>query len=60
MNIDDQISKALLETHPQDFSIIIQYAKWIRVRRLVNNVFYFQSRLIRPYKRQVHWVGKQP
>lgn len=57
MNIDDKIFRAILDAHPDDLPLIKQYANWIRVRRIVNNIFYFETYWMKPAEIRVHWIG---
>ena len=58
MSIDDLIYQALLETHANDLTIIRQYARWLKIRRRVNQVFYdLPAHWVKPFRR-FHWLGR--
>jgi hypothetical protein len=61
MSTEDIIA-ALASAHPADLVNIRHYIAWIKIRRRVNNHFYFQAHWItRPASQlqecRVHWVG---
>lgn len=57
MGIDDDISKAIFESHPSDLPIIRKYIQWVKIRRLIHHRFYFMAHWMKSTKKY-HWVGR--
>lgn len=58
MDINEEIFLALLESHPDDLKVIKQYVRWVKVRRVIHDIFYKSAHWVRSGRR-VHWVGRR-
>ena len=56
MNYIDEILTTLLLLGPDDLENAKRYLKWIKIRRMVNNRFYFMAHWIGSRGRY-HWIG---
>lgn len=57
MGIDDEIAKAVFDSNKADLRTILNYVRWVKVRRQIHHRFYFDAHWIRPIG-NVHWVGR--
>lgn len=55
----DEIRCALEQSDPDDFPAIRQYIQWVRVRRIVTDIFYFRAHWIKPVEFKAHWAGRR-
>lgn len=60
--MQSEIRRALIDVHNDDLRVIRQYVAWIRIRRKVTDLFYFNAHWVKPEPVQVavqrfHWVG---
>lgn len=52
----DELRNALSQSHPHDLQAIRQYIRWLRFRRVVHHLFYFQAHWVKSGRRY-HWLG---
>ena len=57
MNLIEQIENELLQMGPEQLEVARKYLQWIKLRRKVNDRFYFVAHWIRP-ERKYHWLGR--
>lgn len=58
---DDDIRRALSDSHPDDLPAIRKYVAWVQFKRMIHNAFYFRAHWIRsnkqaPMAAEYHWV----
>ena len=53
----DEIYELLFNLHPKDLKRLQQYVRWVQIRRMVNNFFYFRAHWIQSPKLKAHWAG---
>lgn len=55
---DDELYQALFQSHFEDMKKIRNYVKWVKFRRAIHNMFYFQAHWVHSSTQQAHWVGR--
>lgn len=57
----NEIIAALLLSNPKDLAVIRKYIAWMKIRRAVNDRFYFRAHWVQKTApqlsaRRVHWI----
>ena len=56
MNLIEEITAVLLLLGPDDLEAARNYLEWMKIRRQINNRFYFIAHWVGNEKRY-HWIG---